>query len=220
LGYKLGYKDISLFQKIAIEAEDKIKSFNSQNLANMAWAFSLLNNNMFDNFISEFIDVFCKTNVNFSDIFLEDLTQMYQTYLYMKNVRRISKNNWDLAFSKIINEIQQRQDTPKSSNMHKEVARIFHELDYEFSCEEPVECYFLDIVLNFDETKIAVEVEGPSHYLDDNAALLTTKSKMKELILSKLGWKIKHINYRDWDKLKSDNEKKDFIRSLLYDIEK
>jgi predicted ATP-grasp superfamily ATP-dependent carboligase len=58
-----------------------------------------------------------------------------------------------------------------------------------------------------------VEVNGPHHFATDGIFNVDTKYKQASLI--KLGYKVINVNYYDWNKLKSDNEKIIFLQNLL-----
>jgi hypothetical protein len=70
------------------------------------------------------------------------------------------------------------------------------------------------------EEKIAIEFDGPLHYLKElgsgNVSLMengTTRAKRR--FLENLGWTVINIDYRDWTKNKSAGNEKHWLREKL-----
>lgn len=68
---------------------------------------------------------------------------------------------------------------------------------WEMEVEYFLEGFHLDIA--FPEQKIAIEVDGPYHYYPDSDEPVT-KDLLKDYVLERLGWRVIHINYKDWAK--------------------
>ena len=62
--------------------------------------------------------------------------------------------------------------------------------------------------------KIAIEVDGPSHFYI-NSTRYTAYSKLKHRILTRLGYKVIHIPYFEWNKLKCLGEKEEYVLAKL-----
>ena len=78
---------------------------------------------------------------------------------------------------------------------------------YEFITEE-----LLSIDIAIQEPKIAIEVNGPYHYLSDKT--LDGSSVLKYRLLEYFGWEVNIIPYFKWDKL-STTDKTNYINDLL-----
>jgi len=206
----LGYKYDDLFQLIIKISEKKIEKFKLQDLVVTAWAFSLLNSEKYDYFILDLLNRVKRKFIlyPFSFVFLNLL---YQTYLYLKHVRKISTNHLDSFFLENLQKIGYYK--PTISDFHEEVANILKKLEIPFKNEKQVGSYYLDIVIS-ENPKIAIEIQGPVHYISDDATEFTPKTKMKGLILSNLGWNIIYINYHDW-RYKTQDEKKIILKELI-----
>ena len=71
---------------------------------------------------------------------------------------------------------------------------------------------------------VVIEVDGPVHYLrcgigNETGGKRTTKVKgeylLKDRLLEKQGYKVLHVPYYDWDKLKNDEERMEYLMKLL-----
>ena len=119
------------------------------------------------------------------------------------------------------------------SNLQRNVAssldRIGFAYEYEHVTDEGLSIDMANV-----ESKIVIEVEGPSHFLKSstNAAAADMmisppkyngSTKFKERLLRKLGWKVVHVPYYEWDRFnlagRDQSEQylaqDDYMRSLL-----
>lgn len=112
------------------------------------------------------------------------------------------------------------------SSFHSDVARILNRLgvstEMEYVTEEG-----LVIDLAIPERKIAIEVNGPSHFvtcLDLKGTLpelfsqrrtLDGSSRLKHILLRGLGWHVYSISHFEWELLKGSQERTQYLHSLL-----
>jgi len=215
----LGIRDDNLFNKISNRAIEIIGSFNSQALAITAFSF-IIQINSFDstsnesyiNLIETILKKILKIKISTFNVF--KLTQFYHVYLYMKFILKIKNEDWDKYFINFDEILKEKFPSPNSSLLHKNISKIFSKLDIKHSNEYFMKGYFLDIVIDGNQ-KIAIEVNGPIHFFNDDPTMIKPVFLLKEKILSTFGWKIKHIFYKKWIKLKDDEEKMNFIKDLL-----
>ena len=90
--------------------------------------------------------------------------------------------------------------------------------------------------------KVGIEFDGPTHFVKgatinrsstiDNSrsssslmaweiqdtSSLNGRSLFKKRLLKALGWKVVHIHYKDWDRCKSKQEKRDYLCSKLTEL--
>jgi hypothetical protein len=68
-------------------------------------------------------------------------------------------------------------------------------------------------------SKVAVEFDGPTHYLvgssDGRRRVLDGTSKFKEKLLHRLGWKFIRVPYFEWDVLRSSAEREAYLRDKI-----
>lgn len=146
----------------------------------------------------------------------------YHAYLYQS----FNKTNFHPGFLAWMKDVEGRSkiETPSnSSKFHIDVFTTLRSLyqeagknplpEFKLNCEISCEGYYLDIRLSGSQGEmIAIEVDGPYH--------LTRKAKdrlREEILINKGGLrKIVHVDFRDWDTLRTSEKKKDFLyQSLL-----
>ena len=73
--------------------------------------------------------------------------------------------------------------------------------------------YRIDAVVDVNGTKMAIEVDGPSHFLGRRP---TGSTILKHRQVQKLdGMLIVSIPYWEWNELQSDEDKQQYLRSKL-----
>eukprot|EP00397_Hematodinium_sp_SG-2012_P023916 GEMP01024877.1.p1 GENE.GEMP01024877.1~~GEMP01024877.1.p1 ORF type:complete len:248 (+),score=78.10 GEMP01024877.1:58-801(+) len=60
----------------------------------------------------------------------------------------------------------------------------------------------------------AIEVDGPSHFYA-NSQRYTAYTKLKHRLLTKMGYKVLHVPYFDWRKLRGAKEREEYMRTKL-----
>ncbi|CAD7935032.1 unnamed protein product [Amoebophrya sp. A25] len=61
---------------------------------------------------------------------------------------------------------------------------------------------------------IAIEVDGPSHFYA-NSQRYTAYSKLKHRLLTRMGYKVLHVPYFDWRRLRGAREREEYMRNKL-----
>ena len=67
------------------------------------------------------------------------------------------------------------------------------------------------------ESKLAVEVDGPSHYLKNLSSaenVVNGATRFKTRQLHSFGWTVTHISFMDWDH-KSERERRQLVAAKL-----
>ena len=70
------------------------------------------------------------------------------------------------------------------------------------------------------ESKLAVEVDGPSHYLKDVSSgenVVNGATRFKTRQLRSFGWTVTHISFLDWDH-KSESERRQLVAAKLGEL--
>jgi len=73
---------------------------------------------------------------------------------------------------------------------------------------------FLAIDMACKEDKVAIEFNGPSHYLKGGE--LNGQSKMKMRLLEVLGWKVLMLSYVEWEGLKDESWRREKEKKVKY----
>jgi len=68
------------------------------------------------------------------------------------------------------------------------------------------------------KSKLAVEVDGPSHYLKDGGEYVVNgATRLKSRLLRSLGWTIAHVSFFDWDH-RSEPERRQLVAAKLAEL--
>ena len=108
-------------------------------------------------------------------------------------------------------------DTDKAitSKLHGDVSVCLTRLGYEHAnerwCERAERC--IDIVIE-GAAPVAVEVDGPTHFLQDGRQ--TGSTMLRNRVLAAHGWRVIVVDYRVWQhELTSEAQREDYMRRLL-----
>ena len=61
---------------------------------------------------------------------------------------------------------------------------------------------------------VAIEVDGPSHFYV-NTTKYTAYTKLKHRLLTRMGYKVLHVPYFEWRKLRGAKERETYMKSKL-----
>ena len=96
---------------------------------------------------------------------------------------------------------------------------MFRQMGWNHSFEhETEEGFSLDLAQ--PDAKLAVEVDGPSHYLTDLSSgeiIINGPTRFKARQLRSFGWTVAHISYLDWDH-KFESEKRQLVAAKLGEL--
>eukprot|EP00899_Mesostigma_viride_P016492 jgi/Mesvir1/24844/Mv22081-RA.2 len=109
-----------------------------------------------------------------------------------------------------------QQPGPSSSDLHLEVSKVLRGMGIAHKNEVPFfhGLSYVDILV---DGKVAVEVDGPSHFYQDSGAI-TAVTLFKRRLLEKGGFRVVAIPYFDWDRLKGRLEQENYLRHKLQGI--
>jgi len=119
--------------------------------------------------------------------------------------------------------LNSREDN-EVSHSSREVSQLLHETGFHHECEVAPDNSFSGGMLAIDfaclEQKVAIEFDGPWHYLKavGSGKLTSTKNgatKAKRKYLEQLGWKVINIDYRDYIQAKSVSNEKQWLREKI-----
>jgi|GEM_PF-5243443 len=240
---KVDHYSETLFDALKNGSIKKISEFNPQNIANTAWAFAKMNHyseTLFDALRDEFIKNIREFNLhelvntawafavfNKKDIVKNIIDYIIENY-HMSKLRLKTKVQLIQAASLFKNEYsgligQIRGDhaiETNSSTLQKEIYPLLVQIGkgISFSEEEEViaNC-IVDIAINAN--KIAIEIDGPSHYADNFSSNhhLLGKNRLKKNILLANDWSLIRIPYFDWDNKTTEGARKEYLIKLLKD---
>ena len=71
----------------------------------------------------------------------------------------------------------------------------------------------INIVIEGAGARVALEVDGPYHFLQDGRP--TGKKLLRNRMLAAHGWRVVVVDYRVWDGLQTEAQREHYLRSLL-----
>ena len=104
--------------------------------------------------------------------------------------------------------------TERSSRLHTEVSESLTRMGVTHANEswcERAECS-IDIAIE-GATPVAVEVDGPAHFLQDGRQDGSTQ--LRNRMLAAHGWRVVVVKYRDWDGLETQSQREEYLHAVL-----
>ncbi|MCO5609280.1 hypothetical protein L7F22_063506 [Adiantum nelumboides] len=98
------------------------------------------------------------------------------------------------------------------SEYQKNVKWLLVSMGQDWVAEYTASDYSLDFAL--PEKKIAIEIDGPSHFIR-NSGLPLGHTILKRRLLSQAGWRVLPISYEVWEELDGEIEQMNFLKELL-----
>jgi len=101
-----------------------------------------------------------------------------------------------------------------SSRMHRRISQWFTRVGLHHRSEVFIGPFMLDMVIG---DKVVIEVDGPSHFYKDTNSR-TSASMLKNVMLSAMGFRVKHLLYQEWVQCGTNEKKLMFCSSFWRDI--
>jgi hypothetical protein len=204
------YFDDRLFSSMAVRAKESLDSFNSQALANVAWAYTVANVDaecLFgdDTYVNKIIEKW----EEFDNA--EALTQLYKWHLWQTK----EKSNIGLPSSFQAKCSQSFLTTnTKSSTLQNDVSSELALLGLNPVEEyETQSGYKLDALVEINGRKVGIEVDGPTHFIDQQPTGRTLLKRRQVASIDKIP--IASVPYWEWNKLGNGDSKRKYLQSLL-----
>ncbi|CEO97857.1 hypothetical protein PBRA_005971 [Plasmodiophora brassicae] len=219
-------ENLALFNALANRGVETISESNPQHVANTMWAFSAVRFDPDDRIVEAMVGRTCflYSDGSFSD---EHLVQLHLWRLFVGESRfdsvvdRVCHVKTDVMVSRF-RDAMSRTMQLHVSRMEGEVVDALSRM-YQpgyvvsgYIC--PGTGYSIDAAL--PKERIAVEVNGPMHFLRDCCSNRVTSmngaSRLKRYLLERYGWRIVDVNFEDWDKTGGDREQQqELLQQLL-----
>lgn len=205
-----GYSDQRLFHSFEEAAEMVLHECDSQSLANIAWAYTAADFDPGTLFgpTSKFIDIVAKNLDAFNG---QGLCQLHQWSIWRKNIGsdaalplHVEKRCYDKF----------RAQTIHRSKLQKEIIWELASMGIRFEEESCTKSGFsLDALVDVNGTKIAVEVDGPHHFVGRK---LTGNSVLKHRQVATVdGISVVSLPYWELNSLETSDEKQKYLRLKL-----
>ena len=213
-----GHAAPALFDAIEREAAGRVRELNPQNLCSMAWAYAVLDHlpaqsSLFDQRFAHHCDALSH---EFNSL---DLRQLHQWRLWYASERACSDALPGAALLARCDAMF-RSEKARPSLLQRDVANALASLGVSVQEEKVLEeGYSLDLVVDCGGGKlIAVEVDGPSHFVGREP---TGATLLKRRQLKHFGWRLVSVPYWEWgglahpDKSKEREQRAAYLKALL-----
>jgi hypothetical protein len=194
--------------------EKNIAGFNAQETAgtlNSLAKLNMLNGNILLMALNNMHAKSIKNEVDILQIYSAIVEYCGQNQDKWQVIERCLQNSGSsLAIIKNISNTLLKASITKS-RLQNAVAYALKQIADDIIQEEILHCHIVDFYI--PSKNMVIEVNGPYHFTTDGIFNVDTKYKQASLI--KLGYKVVNINYYDWSKLTSNNEKTIFLKKLL-----
>jgi len=206
-----GQVDEHLFSSLVPSVKANLNKYNAQNLSNVAWAYSVADVDAPSVFNDEFANACLRKENEFE---LEALAQLHQWQLWQDEIKSgislplsLQKRCYESFISKVL----------RPSRLQDDVVSILSSMGLQPQEEVLLKSgYRIDAVVEVNGKQIAVEVDGPSHFIGRSRELTGSTILKHRQVAALDGMPVVAIPYWEWDKLKKDSEKKQqYLRSML-----
>eukprot|EP00634_Sargassococcus_sp_CCMP2135_P002062 CAMPEP_0198674468 /NCGR_PEP_ID=MMETSP1467-20131203/97930_1 /TAXON_ID=1462469 /ORGANISM="unid. sp., Strain CCMP2135" /LENGTH=271 /DNA_ID=CAMNT_0044411363 /DNA_START=1 /DNA_END=816 /DNA_ORIENTATION=+ len=203
-----------LFEAIAAEAQNRVTDFNAQDMANTVWAFACVG--WTGSAIFQLLGSALAARLD--DLDVKDKSQLYQAALYV----RAQWPELDFPFTADLESLRAAytRHEQKPSTLQRGVSAMLQELGWNHTFEYVTEEGF-SLDLAEPDSKRAIEVDGPPHYLKDAASgeyVVNGTTQFKSRLLCSYGWQVSHVAFFELDG-KTEPERRELLVSKLAEIE-
>ena len=197
----VGLIDQQLFTSFAPAVKSVLGKCNSQEVANVAWAYAVANVNDPSLFNTDFMNALQSNAVDFV---LVECRQLYQWQLWQDEIKSgiklspaLRKKCRQAFFSRL----------PQPSRLQDDVISVLSSIG--MSPEEEVltpSGYRLDALVEVNGIKVGIEVDGPSHFMNQEPTGSTLLKRRQVHTLDDIH--IISVPYWEWREVGSDHSKK------------
>jgi hypothetical protein len=215
-----------LLMKFQVRAAESIDDFDIQNVCNTLWAFTCFTDSLSPSFMSALASKLLDS-VQYST---SELSQIHQFLLACDlEVSRTSNHHEASTQLKQSLGIKAKaaftsQDT-RTSSLQKQVTSTLKSLNANVQVEAVDERsgYSIDCLVhgweNHKDVKIAVEVDGPSHFISQRGGsqkqTANGSTAMKRRHLGLLGYRAVSVPYWEWSALRDTQAQKSYMQQKL-----
>eukprot|EP00984_Skeletonema_dohrnii_P008272 scaffold3034_cov110-Skeletonema_dohrnii-CCMP3373.AAC.5 len=207
----MGIVDKQLFSSFVPKAAKLIDSYTDQGLANIGWAYAVADVDAPTLFNAHFISTCVEKESGFE---IENYRQLHQWHLWQTK----EKFNPGLP-----TDLQERcynvftSEDPTVSKLQEDVVMQLSSIGLEPKEEELMDSgYRIDAIVEVNGKNVAVEVDGPSHFIGKGRSPLARTILKRRQVSLVDGIELVSVPYWEWNKLGKDRKKKqEYLRNLL-----
>ena len=219
----LGYEAVALFSEIDQHVEKFLNEGRPCDIANIAWAFTTRGILGYETSLTKLWNKAIELFIGGQEFANEEHVQLLQTMMFVTACGVNLPRPPEMMSAKI-ELVLQRQGANTSSNSVKHLSKSLREIGFHHQLEVPLDgtasggMWAIDLACC--ERMIAIEFDGPSHYLKaPGSGKLTSiengATKAKRRFLELLGYTVVNIDYRDYALVKGSPEEKQWLCEKL-----
>jgi hypothetical protein len=186
----LGHADGDFMVALLKAAEPQLRNFKPQELANTAWALATLGHKD-DAFMAAVLQQAAGMAL---DLNAENLKQLFMCMLWLEDQHSGVAVPEQMAGACKRAWMEERHD-PTPSRVQLEVLAVVRQLPgcSGATCEQATDdgLFSIDIAVQLpDSSRLAVEVDGPSHFLNNTPSRLDGATLLRNRLLEARGWRV------------------------------
>jgi len=220
----LGLQSPGLFSGVERRAEDIVRDSKAQGLANMCYAFAVLDLMMqYQTTLAHFWESLI--SMRSQEIATKELSQLVQVQFFASSAGICLKDPSPVLRTRMDQVV--RSTAQVESQFHRRVSAILSTIGFNHEIEvSPLNATETGGMLAIDiacrKQKVAIECDGPSHFLIASGSGRFTRiengpTKAKRLFLERSGWTVINLKYQDWIEAKTKSGEKLFVRNKLWE---
>ena len=221
---KLGMEAPNLFAEIDLHTDRLMENAKPQEISNTCYAIAVLGKSQnFESLLAKLWEKSIELFASDADFIDETLRQLAQTQIFAEADGIMLPQIPEPMAKKM--ELVRNTVDESFSRSSKQVSQLLHEIGFHHECEVFPDSTLSSGILAIDfaclEQKVALEFDGPSHYLKavGSGKITSTEkgaTKAKRRYLEQLGWTVINIDYRDYMLAQHASNEKQWLRKLLH----
>ena len=222
----LGYEASFLFDKLDLHLDRHLEKWNAQDIANTCYAIAILGlSKESETSLTKLWERAIHLFVIGQDFVDKAFYQLAQTRMFAKangvtlsEVPEMMVQRMELELARLDDNLVSKS-SEEISKLLKEIG-FHHEL--EVSPDNTMKGGMMAIDFACKERKVAVEYDGPWHYLKALGSGVRTSTengatKAKRRLLEQLGWEVINIDYREYGRVRRTPKENEWLQNILKD---
>ena len=222
---QLGYCSAEFFGALCENIPRLIKTSSEQGVINICYALSTLE--LTKKYNKEFRQLW-DTAITYDPARLsnEELSQLFHVYVFA----HVFGEELSEPSPSLLQAFTRSSTGVKSSKSQKAISALLRRLGFDHEMEispflsdtsfDPRDTDVLAIDMACKDKLVAVEFDGPNHFLREvrTGRVLNMPdgpTKAKHRLLEHLGWRVIHIPYYDWMKLRGREAKEEYLNDVI-----
>lgn len=211
-----------LAQAMTLEAVTKSGDLNAQQICNTLWAYAVLDSHPGAAVVAQLLDELAGS-LGEQDLTLEEKDQLHQFFLW-HGLEGLQAHQALAQDCRQTFTMQAASTRNRMSAFHWEVRDCLRSIGVHSQDNVVLgdTCYCVNLLLDGDERKVVVEVDGPCRYV--NGSLVSGEAdwrskglrwngatQLKDRLLRKKGWSVLHVPFYEWYALKGVEQKNEYL---------